>query len=916
MITQAAVPMKTVFSFTLVASVLLLAIGAPIVRAQVHDTRLSWDVWQPVNVPTTKSQAAGQNGHLTLVAWQGYVSGPDSIELRLQGQFLLDHQAYGSPFVIESRLFSPDTSFQVLPMGPGFLLAWNDVRDTSARSGYFLYLDTSGYQSVEQRIVPSGAFGRPGAFLVSDGAEYRLMWNPAMSIDSGSYWMGIDSSGHFTNRAGRISVPIRRVVQISDSSDVIYVDGGESGMFRVSMLDTSWQSIPPPLSGIIAIDPTGRMGRVEGTEFVLYPSMLDTTTFTRIPLPSSYVGVAPGSFAASCNSNGVLGVTCCDAWKTGSGSLLQVLIRSYFIPLLPDNSWKPGLPPTGSAVVFDAFQQINLDALAIKTTISRRCGDFVNVSVVLRIHAYGTHGGIPYDWTTFDTVEVVYSAERCYSEYYYPLPPIDCIGKLNSFLTASQIDRGPAGYIVLVSSMGYIGTDTVRVRKPLEQQPPQSRTPIIVSARDTLVVAWTDSVSITALTLARWDPSVQERVDSLVVLDFARDALSGVSTQTRLQQFGDHRYVEIRSGSAKRSMTQIVAPAPSGWETVFDFSMPDDSLNNVHSVMTDPDDSTVLMTFALTRTSGELGNIRIARFFNDSVALWPDTLVQLSMDAGTRPFPVDGPLFGISMPRQLLLRDSRAAQAYMTRFSSIGTSLPTPLLGDGVALVYGKDGRMIVEQLACLPDGKPGIEMKATPHTQPLPDLPLYSQTTSRVAWNVAVAQNPRDSGIAVVYGSAHGVRLTTIDQHGAATRVDERITESNDTCMYPSAVYVGDTLFVVWEDHRGARSRVYGTFVMAPTATVSGPDALERNGADHPRVTLTPNPARETTVLRWDHSGRWRAATYSIADLMGRVLQSGVVRNEELSLELSLRALSAGVYFVSVDFEGQREVRRLVIVD
>lgn len=101
------------------------------------------------------------------------------------------------------------------------------------------------------------------------------------------------------------------------------------------------------------------------------------------------------------------------------------------------------------------------------------------------------------------------------------------------------------------------------------------------------------------------------------------------------------------------------------------------------------------------------------------------------------------------------------------------------------------------------------------------------------------------------------------------------------------------------------------GNNIYVDDINVSRPDALsvEKDSEKDPQLSLYPNPATDRVQLKL--SGNEKARNYSLRDGTGRVLREGSV---EKGTELDVSGMSAGVYFVEVQGEGQRTVKKLVL--
>ena len=79
--------------------------------------------------------------------------------------------------------------------------------------------------------------------------------------------------------------------------------------------------------------------------------------------------------------------------------------------------------------------------------------------------------------------------------------------------------------------------------------------------------------------------------------------------------------------------------------------------------------------------------------------------------------------------------------------------------------------------------------------------------------------------------------------------------------------------------------------------------------------VEVYPNPASDIATISVDAVNNKDNYTISIVDVMGRVVASEIVNNGEASFirNIDIKNLPAGIYMVSVESNGTREVTKLV---
>lgn len=78
-------------------------------------------------------------------------------------------------------------------------------------------------------------------------------------------------------------------------------------------------------------------------------------------------------------------------------------------------------------------------------------------------------------------------------------------------------------------------------------------------------------------------------------------------------------------------------------------------------------------------------------------------------------------------------------------------------------------------------------------------------------------------------------------------------------------------------------------------------------------QIALYPNPAQTQTVLRWTSNSN-KMVQLELRDALGRQLQKAVLHAQEQSWTVDVSALAAGVYYMSIQQEGQLITKKLLI--
>ncbi|MCC7439270.1 MAG: hypothetical protein IT211_12320, partial [Armatimonadetes bacterium] len=188
--------------------------------------------------------------------------------------------------------------------------------------------------------------------------------------------------------------------------------------------------------------------------------------------------------------------------------------------------------------------------------------------------------------------------------------------------------------------------------------------------------------------------------------------------------------------------------------------------------------------------------------------------------------------------------------------------------------------------------------------TVQLVDTATIQQGTSKFN-GTYIVQNPQDSGLAIILTSAkNGVWMLTMDKHLREVIPITRIGGDNTLTASPRAVFKGDSLFVVWIDHRNGVADVYGTVVVPQTA-LSVSEGVVAGGRG---LRILPNPVvRQARVELAGSASTDRVLV--VQDVAGRQLRRFVVRAGVSEEVIDLQGIAAGTYLISVVGEGRGEL-------
>ncbi|MBX7215545.1 MAG: hypothetical protein K1X90_01160 [Candidatus Kapabacteria bacterium] len=159
------------------------------------------------------------------------------------------------------------------------------------------------------------------------------------------------------------------------------------------------------------------------------------------------------------------------------------------------------------------------------------------------------------------------------------------------------------------------------------------------------------------------------------------------------------------------------------------------------------------------------------------------------------------------------------------------------------------------------------------------------------------VVQNPQDSGFAILLPSAkNGVWMLTMNKHLRQVTPLTRIGGSDTLTTTPRAIFRGDSLYVVWIDHRNGVADVYGT-VVRPQTVLAVRDPIE---ASQQGITIIPNPAvgEARVVVGGARSGDRLVV---VREVTGREVARSVIRSGGVDGVIDVSGIAAGAYLVNV---------------
>jgi hypothetical protein len=680
-------------------------------------------------------------------------------------------------------------------------------------------------------------------------------------------------------------------------------------MYRVDR-NAGWTKVTLPNKGVVSIGPDGSMITVIGNKIAAYHSITDASPFQYYPVstPSGEIpaNVIPGTVVAFFDPFGRIGrAYCTSIWTSNSGyTFLEIHPHVSF--LNPDNQY-------GKLIYLDVRIDKMFDhhyyatpPIVHPAVVDRYCTNSIRLtySIDYLFSLTDNQGHTRIDSTTTHPQDVI-----SYNSYNFILDSLTtCYRTTFTYPVAQRKNTDPSQSTIIV----IFGLDTTFLHAPigLTAKNVVEWLPTIAASDTSIFVAWFRSGIDSVINLARWNPQSSGAIEPVAILSLKRyRKIDSVTTRTSMQLlssggtcFAAIHVDSLSSPTSKRAFAQhnsLLRADQDGWHSLYETDTTEaDSINKIRSVTVDLDDHSALVVAGGGGDLEAARNIHVAEFDARGVQRWR---------ADSFPDVKVGDFVALPLSEDYFFVGTRWSTSLYRGSNPLGT-LDHPDSVKGLesrflSLFKGKYLQWYVTK------GRLDVEMFDTTFQRVgVISLPAGITAVS----NSIVLQNPVDSGFAIVYGKNDGLHLTVIDKNLKLVKSDTIISESRDTARHPSAVYVGDTLTVVWESYRKGVVDIYGTSRVAPAHIP--PASRDASPASGDRIsTLRPNPTHDRIFVELSTpvpSG----TTWQILDATGGSVMRGDMPSGATYLDIATPALPSGYYFLSVEFAGERNVQGFVV--
>lgn len=179
-----------------------------------------------------------------------------------------------------------------------------------------------------------------------------------------------------------------------------------------------------------------------------------------------------------------------------------------------------------------------------------------------------------------------------------------------------------------------------------------------------------------------------------------------------------------------------------------------------------------------------------------------------------------------------------------------------------------------------------------------------------------SITQNTLDSTVALVFGTyTNGIHTTLLTNNLQVIVADTMVGQWRGKALNPSGLFVGDTLFIAWEDYRNGKPDIYGNSFVPPSAPVRTTSVQETaQQTTTLSASVQPNPAHDVLHLQFN-SLLEADATIQLFDVTGRLAWSGSLHKGTSAQTIFLTGLRNGVYHLHWNSGHQQGSHQVVVM-
>ncbi|MDB5034589.1 MAG: hypothetical protein JWQ98_1830 [Chlorobi bacterium] len=805
----------------------------------------------------------------------------------------------------------------VMPVENAFLVLWNDNRKDSGGIYMQRVAGNGNFLGGEIRIgkgtiIPDSSVGIWGLPNRTGGS--LLIWRDGS--DTNLHGIRVDRDGQPNENEQIIAKNMDRILTFDSLPGTYMLMNGRNGVLVDDRGDVDLRTtrIENPSAFYFGGDTS--LTVIQGDTLRYYHSIFDPIPYRTLTVPAIDSGV-PGMTAVQKKSDGTIQVFFGRVSVTGTQmSLGQVVVRFYRVDIFPNDSISAPV-----SVIDDRWKNgstiYSLESYSI-SAFQRASG---------REGSSGTHL-FKLDWTAVGYIHDHPQPESQFATYYSigrngAITTSDSAFISNGY-TAQQngsikrIDDTTASSVSITIAKKNI---VLHATSALLTNAVARTNPGLLVSNNALIATWEEPGR--SFDCRRWLPATgtpAQRISRVHLPDiqepnifqmqsirktlshedylYNRPGMSGIMSEQRIEDYGVYYYTTASYGYEQLSwgMVSFLMATDTGWNTPI--SLSDTTiyppLAASHSIQEafcgyDPNSNEVCMRVwrSVADRSSPLTILSAGPNSNN----WHVDNLDTMLKYGPAPVQTDYRRFMIYGDTAGRIYDGNSLFDQIS-FSTIRPSFCFRALGSHFIRLFWLDSISTDLQ----------IELYDFDHTL------LASRAISRAQRNQfpLFIQNPRDFSWALYWSAQDGVHITLLG-NDLRVIIPDTLISAGGLKTGVSAVFRGDTLFAVWEDHRNGKADIYGNYLPFPRRSASVNDqsfpgsGISGDSSRNISFSMYPNPAR--AIINIDMIASMSDdADIAIVNTLGQVIRS-VHREAEPGTRhrftIATGDIPAGAYFL-----------------
>jgi hypothetical protein len=184
-----------------------------------------------------------------------------------------------------------------------------------------------------------------------------------------------------------------------------------------------------------------------------------------------------------------------------------------------------------------------------------------------------------------------------------------------------------------------------------------------------------------------------------------------------------------------------------------------------------------------------------------------------------------------------------------------------------------------------------------------------------RASASLFVAQDRSNGELAVLAGGPTGLYVSHLDEILSGASDPVKVNVSSDSTNAPAAAFVGDSLFVIWQEYHEGTVDIWG---LGSQVRDPDPVGVEEEGVAASGLAIAsvmPNPARDVAFVDLTVGGSVPVAL-DLVDQLGRVVSHQTRgRFDSGRMELRLGGIAPGAYVIVARAGGRVATSKLMVI-